>query len=272
MSFTLSWSSGDRILLSDVKTLTFVQYKLTEGRRSRGIPQLACVGGTAQHSNELPGVVQCTNVGTDGYDVQWECKADLSTKVKFGEVTVSCEGYDHPEDPYILRGSCGLEYALEYVSGASGGSSSTYYEYSPSGGSGIGSLVLFLFLVFIFYQIFKSCSGAAANGAVGGDGYGGPGFGPGYGGPGYGGGAPYGPGCPPPSGYSTGSGLGFGSGLLAGGLFSSMFNRRPYGGYGYGGYGYGGYGSGGYRSTHFGASSVGGGSRLASGFGRSSRR
>ena len=24
-----------------------------------------------------------------------------------------CEGYDHPEDPYILAGSCGLEYNLE---------------------------------------------------------------------------------------------------------------------------------------------------------------
>jgi hypothetical protein len=26
---------------------------------------------------------------------------------------VACEGYDYPEDPYILAGSCGLEYTLE---------------------------------------------------------------------------------------------------------------------------------------------------------------
>ena len=25
---------------------------------------------------------------------------------------VSCEGYDYPEDPFILRGSCGLEYEI----------------------------------------------------------------------------------------------------------------------------------------------------------------
>jgi hypothetical protein len=26
---------------------------------------------------------------------------------------VLCEGYDYPDDPYILAGSCGLEYTLE---------------------------------------------------------------------------------------------------------------------------------------------------------------
>ena len=34
---------------------------------------------------------------------------------RFGEVEVVCEGYDYPEDPYITKGSCGLEYTLEYT-------------------------------------------------------------------------------------------------------------------------------------------------------------
>ena len=32
---------------------------------------------------------------------------------RLGSVTVACEGYDYPDDPYILAGSCGLEYSLE---------------------------------------------------------------------------------------------------------------------------------------------------------------
>merc|ERR1719166_349784 len=33
--------------------------------------------------------------------------------VRFGKVEVICEGYDYPEDEFILAGSCGLEYTLE---------------------------------------------------------------------------------------------------------------------------------------------------------------
>jgi hypothetical protein len=31
----------------------------------------------------------------------------------------ACAGYDYPDDPYILRGSCGLEYELNYAPGYS---------------------------------------------------------------------------------------------------------------------------------------------------------
>ena len=34
---------------------------------------------------------------------------------RFGEIEVVCEGYDYAEDPYITKGSCGLEYTLEYT-------------------------------------------------------------------------------------------------------------------------------------------------------------
>jgi hypothetical protein len=45
--------------------------------------------------------------------VQWECKADMDNLYRFGSVEVVCEGYDYSDDPYILKGSCGLEYTLE---------------------------------------------------------------------------------------------------------------------------------------------------------------
>ena len=32
----------------------------------------------------------------------------MPTKYKFGRLSVSCEGYNYPEDPYILAGSCGV--------------------------------------------------------------------------------------------------------------------------------------------------------------------
>ena len=38
------------------------------------------------------------------YESQWKCEADLDNKYRFGAVTVACEGYEHPDDPYILRG------------------------------------------------------------------------------------------------------------------------------------------------------------------------
>lgn len=44
---------------------------------------------------------------------QWECKTDMDNKYRFGRIEVSCEGYSNPDDAYILKGSCGLEYTLE---------------------------------------------------------------------------------------------------------------------------------------------------------------
>ena len=41
---------------------------------------------------------------------QWECKAEMDSKYRFGHLDVSCEGYDYPDDPYVLRGSCGVSF------------------------------------------------------------------------------------------------------------------------------------------------------------------
>nr|KAG5700792.1 hypothetical protein BaRGS_034995 [Batillaria attramentaria] len=31
----------------------------------------------------------------------------MDNSYKFGTVEVTCEGYDYPDDPYVLKGSCG---------------------------------------------------------------------------------------------------------------------------------------------------------------------
>ncbi|PIO56671.1 hypothetical protein TELCIR_21929, partial [Teladorsagia circumcincta] len=75
-------------------------------RRSSPVPQLKCVGGSARGKFK-PRAAQCFKQGFDGVDYQWRCVADMPAEFEFGQVTVTCEGYDYPEDPYILKGSCG---------------------------------------------------------------------------------------------------------------------------------------------------------------------
>jgi len=48
------------------------------------------------------------NRGSDGADAQWECKATMDNEYQFGRIRVVCEGYEYPDDPYILKGSCGV--------------------------------------------------------------------------------------------------------------------------------------------------------------------
>ncbi|KAF2404619.1 hypothetical protein EJ06DRAFT_535767 [Trichodelitschia bisporula] len=104
---------ANRVLLSNVKTLTLRKDATTAHRRVPPIPQLTCIGGSARGLYE-PDVIRCTNAGSDYSpdNVQWTCKASLPPEFKLGATDVICEGYDGPDDPYILKGSCGLEYRL----------------------------------------------------------------------------------------------------------------------------------------------------------------
>ena len=36
--------------------------------------------------------------------MDWKCEADLPESLRFGRVEVSCEGWDGPGDPYVLKG------------------------------------------------------------------------------------------------------------------------------------------------------------------------
>lgn len=105
-----------RIPLQNIDSLTFNNEHITSSRRTHPIKQLDCVGGNANCPYwGIPSTVQCINKGSDGINIQWECQAELNSKIKFGRTDVSCEGYDHPDDPYILINSCGLKYTLEWT-------------------------------------------------------------------------------------------------------------------------------------------------------------
>ena len=110
-------ASHKRVLLEDVQALTFKGGEYTLGRRAPAIPKLNCMGGNgcdlAQSRGALPNVIQCINRGSDGTDAQWECSAELDSAFQLGVTDVACEGYEYPNDPYVLEGSCGLEFTIE---------------------------------------------------------------------------------------------------------------------------------------------------------------
>ncbi|BGP20680.1 hypothetical protein JCM10213_001073 [Rhodosporidiobolus nylandii] len=102
---------SQRIPLSSLTALTLHSSRRTTGRRTSPVPQLTCEGKACRQFQ--PDVVQCVKVGEDGAGgLEWKCEANLPQGMRFGEVEVGCEGWDGPNDPYILHGSCGLTYSL----------------------------------------------------------------------------------------------------------------------------------------------------------------
>eukprot|EP00771_Trimastix_marina_P003988 gnl/Trimastix_PCT/712.p1 GENE.gnl/Trimastix_PCT/712~~gnl/Trimastix_PCT/712.p1 ORF type:complete len:366 (+),score=44.66 gnl/Trimastix_PCT/712:82-1098(+) len=123
-ALVLAWWTDNKydrsVKLSTVQTLTFDQRMMTTARRSSPIPQIQCVGGSAMScpAQDKPAVIQCRNMGAGmngPEDIQWKCEAEVPSNYKLGQTTVSCEGYDSPEDDYVLKGSCGVEYTYDYA-------------------------------------------------------------------------------------------------------------------------------------------------------------
>lgn len=113
-TLTAAATKSDRaILLSNVKTLTLYGDKKTSHRRVSAIPQLKCVGGNGCKHYAVD-VMRCQNAGSEygKEDIQWTCSATLPPEFKLGSTEVVCEGYDNADDPWVLKGSCGVEYRL----------------------------------------------------------------------------------------------------------------------------------------------------------------
>ncbi|XP_029457506.1 store-operated calcium entry-associated regulatory factor isoform X2 [Rhinatrema bivittatum] len=172
-TLVLGWNEAEKVLLREIQAITLYRDHYTASRRTTAVPQLKCTGGTAGCSAFVPEVVQCHNRGWDGFDVQWECKADMDTSYRFGRVEVSCEGFDYPADPFVLRGSCGLEYTIElteqgqrkaknshdsssFGSSFFQGHSSKVNSDISSDSSGLIIIVVLLVLAYGVYKIFLS--------------------------------------------------------------------------------------------------------------------
>jgi len=109
----LAVAAHDRVLLQDVKAITLKQGEFTTARRVPSLPQLHCIGGLGCRGIYDVPSVQCLNAGWDGIDVNWACTTDLPKGTAFGLIEVNCEGYEYPEDPFVLAGSCQLRYNLK---------------------------------------------------------------------------------------------------------------------------------------------------------------
>ncbi|KAJ7455392.1 DUF1183-domain-containing protein [Mycena galericulata] len=146
-----------RIELARIPALTFYKDSLTEARRTDPIPQLICVGKPCKLYT--PEVVRCQSLGGSGTEIDWKCEADLPESLRFGRVQVSCEGWSRAGDPYVLKGSCSLEYRLVQVPGSLRDTDSD----NPFGvkSFNVASTVFFLlwvaFLAIIAYSFLKSC-------------------------------------------------------------------------------------------------------------------
>ena len=103
------------ILLSNVKELHFRAGELTASRRVPPVNQMTCVGGTGQRESHKVTYARCVNThyGTNNQEPVWRCEIGTFDNVKLGQAWVNCEGYKDSDDPYVLDGSCALEYTLD---------------------------------------------------------------------------------------------------------------------------------------------------------------
>jgi hypothetical protein len=157
--FGVHAGNPDRIRLEDLSVLTLYNGHRTSSRRSQAVPQLKCVGGTAGCNSFVPQVVQCYNKGSNGYDVQWECKTDMDNEFRFGQIVVSCEGYDYPDDPYVLRGSCGLEYTLDFTKEGyqNQGHGWSHYKSKTDFAGSLASVVIFIIALVVIFVLVRMC-------------------------------------------------------------------------------------------------------------------
>ncbi len=100
--------------LATTKVLLFMRGANTVGGRTASVPQLACAGSWACGTSLEPRTILCTNVGIDhgNGDPIWSCAATLDSRHRLGTTHVVCEGLRSKDDPFVLIGSCALEYTI----------------------------------------------------------------------------------------------------------------------------------------------------------------
>ncbi|KAK5097879.1 hypothetical protein LTS08_006634 [Lithohypha guttulata] len=142
------------ILLSNVESLTLRAGKMTTSRRVSAVPQLNCVGPQEICKFYTVDVMRCQNEGAD-YDaenIQWACKANLPEEFKLGGTEVACEGYASSDDPYVLKGSCGVNYRLLLTEKGE----EKYGRHNPSPGNSDSEGQMTGFARVVFFVIFTS--------------------------------------------------------------------------------------------------------------------
>ena len=102
-----------KVKMRDVEALLFQKDHMTTGRRSSPVKQMVCKGYPCL--TRAPESISCKNIGWDGKDPTWDCTTSSMKDTKLKRIEVQCEGYEYPDDPYILVGSCSVIYHLSYT-------------------------------------------------------------------------------------------------------------------------------------------------------------
>lgn len=144
----------DRVKLSQLKIITLHKDNYTNSRRLDPILQLKCMSTPALCRSYAPSFVKCVNRGYPEDKIKWECSAELDKKIRFGRLKVICEGYDNASDDFILDGSCGLEYYLEF---ANFNQVYDYYNKDIYETSKISNFLTLMIMVIVVLTVYKSC-------------------------------------------------------------------------------------------------------------------
>ena len=179
LSLASARQQPQRVLLSDIKTLTLRQGLKTTHSRVPPLPQLNCVGGSAKGLYDID-VLRCKNAGSsyDDSDVEWTCTASLPAEFKLGSTDVICEGFAGPDDSYVLKGSCGVEYRLMLTrlgEEKHGKGTNPWEDFArtKSGDIAVGSFWL-VFIGVVMWMIYAVLSGdGTARRPINGGGFGG---------------------------------------------------------------------------------------------------
>ena len=116
MNITSATPEDDKVKMRDVETLLFRKDMMTTGRRSSPVSQMICTGQPCRYN--APDSISCKNIGWNGKDPIWDCTTSSMKDTKLSTIEVQCEGYEYPDDPNILVGSCAAIYKLSYTTGA----------------------------------------------------------------------------------------------------------------------------------------------------------
>ncbi|KAH7354164.1 transmembrane protein [Plectosphaerella cucumerina] len=299
-STTAKQPPKNAILLSQVQTLTLRgNGAKTTHRRLPAVPQLKCLSSPDLCRLHDIDVLRCTNQGSgyDDEDTQWSCTANLPPELKLGSTDVICEGYSSSEDPYVLKGSCGVEYRValtkegekRYPDIARGRSSSSSWfgeDHDTRNKSNMSGILFAIVFVAVFaWIVYSACMAQNRNRRLGGGrrGGGGGGWGGGGGGGGPGGWQPWNNDDDPPPPYpgtkpsswsrqSEGWRPGFWSGLATGGAGGYYAGRRSNRDTGYRARSARDNDAGPSGTSSWGSSSSGTATRESTGFGSTSRR
>lgn len=231
----------DAVLLSEVQSLTLRGHgAMTSHRRVSAIPQLKCISSKDMCSLFEIDFMRCTNQGSSygSEDIEWSCTASLPEELKLGSTDVICEGYSSPNDPFVLKGSCGVEYRLLLTAKGEARYPDVrpyngFFSRGSEGTDWSAWLFAVVFAAVLGWILYSACLGsqgqrrqprpwAERRGGGGGGGGGGwnPGWGPGDDPP-----PPY-PGSKPHSTQSQGWTPGFWTGLLGGAAAGYMAGGR----------------------------------------------